>query len=160
MRIRFVYCIPDKQFKTNQTSGSSRQAFWNCWDLPFPSIKIETLDRDHVETNRDPQAYDFCIFLVKISQFVETSHHFYTENVLIMSRFFEKSWFASTNLDNLDSSWQSWRSWQLKNLNLKISISTVKTPRLSQITTEFSKCLHRNFCKKWNKGISMPFPKM
>jgi hypothetical protein len=40
-----------------------RQAFWNCLDflgrrdLLFASVKIERLDRDHVETNQDPQAY-------------------------------------------------------------------------------------------------------
>ncbi len=45
-----------------EISRSSRLTFcrcWdflNCWNLPFPSVKIETLDRDHVETNQDPQA--------------------------------------------------------------------------------------------------------
>jgi hypothetical protein len=34
---------------------------------------------------------DFCIFLVEISQFVETFHHFHTQNVSIMSRFLDKS---------------------------------------------------------------------
>jgi hypothetical protein len=45
-----------------ETSQSSRQAFRNCWDfldcqdLLFASVKIKSLDQDHVETNQDPQA--------------------------------------------------------------------------------------------------------
>jgi hypothetical protein len=44
-------------------SWSSRLTFWNCWDFLdrrdwlFFGVKIESLDRDHVETNRDPQGY-------------------------------------------------------------------------------------------------------
>ncbi len=42
-------------------SQSSRLTFWNCRDfldrrdLLFFGVEIESLDRDHVETNRDPQ---------------------------------------------------------------------------------------------------------
>ncbi len=46
-----------------ETSQLSRLWFWkcqdflNCRDRPFSSIKIESIDRDHVNTNRDSQAY-------------------------------------------------------------------------------------------------------
>ncbi len=40
----------------------SRPIFWkcrdflDCWDQSFSSVEIESLDRDHVETNQDPHA--------------------------------------------------------------------------------------------------------
>ena len=46
-----------------ETSQSSRQAFWSCQDFLdrqdklFDSVQIKSLDRDHLKTNRDPQAY-------------------------------------------------------------------------------------------------------
>ncbi len=46
-----------------EISWSSRLTFWNCRDFLgrrdwlFFGVEIESLDRDHVETNRDPQAY-------------------------------------------------------------------------------------------------------
>ncbi len=49
--------------KIIETSRLSRLRFWkcrdflDCWDQPFSIVKIESLDRDHVETNRDPHAY-------------------------------------------------------------------------------------------------------
>ncbi len=48
-------------------SRSSRLTFWKCWDflncrdLLFASVEIETLDRDHVDTNQGPLAYFFTI---------------------------------------------------------------------------------------------------
>ena len=45
-----------------EISRSSRLTFWNCRDFLgrrdrlFFGVEIESLDRDHVETNRDPQA--------------------------------------------------------------------------------------------------------
>ncbi len=45
-----------------EISRSSRLTFWNCrdfldcWDQPFSSVEIGSLNRDHVETNRDPLA--------------------------------------------------------------------------------------------------------
>ncbi len=53
-------------FKLSRFSWQSRGQFLNCQDcqdclnsrvISFWTVKIETLDRDHVETNRDPQAY-------------------------------------------------------------------------------------------------------
>ncbi len=46
-----------------ETSRLSRLRFWkcqdflDCWDQPFTSVEIKSLNRDHVETNWDPHAY-------------------------------------------------------------------------------------------------------
>ena len=43
------------------------QDFLDRRDLLFASVAIESLDRDHVETNRDPQAY-FLLFIPRAKQ--------------------------------------------------------------------------------------------
>jgi hypothetical protein len=53
----YPYCWDKISIETSQLL---RQAFWNCRDcldrlfLLFSSVEIESLDRGHVETNRDP----------------------------------------------------------------------------------------------------------
>jgi hypothetical protein len=94
--------------KSHSRNASRSGNFIISWK--FVSIWIEKLK-------------DFCIFLVKISQFIKTFHHFHTQNVLIMSRFLNKSRFVLTNLENLDVSRQSrqsqQKSWQDKVSNEK-----------------------------------------
>ncbi len=45
-------------------------------DLLLASVKIDSLDKDHVKTNRDPQAYVFHIFFTIFSFFQIFSHFF------------------------------------------------------------------------------------
>jgi hypothetical protein len=65
-----------------ETSWSSTQAFWNCrdflnrWDLLSASVKIESLDRDHVKTNWDPQALKLVKLLSLWVSTVETNQDF------------------------------------------------------------------------------------
>ena len=60
-----------------EISRSSRLTFWrcrdflNCRDSLFDNVEIESLDQDHVETNRDPQAY---ILLFRYSYAVQFCH--------------------------------------------------------------------------------------
>ncbi len=51
-----------ENFRSRRISRSrSRLTFWRCWDFLecrdslFDDVEIESLDRDHFETNRDPQ---------------------------------------------------------------------------------------------------------
>jgi hypothetical protein len=86
----------------------------------------------------DREVRGFLYFLVKISQSVETFHHFQTQKALTMSRFLDKSWQrldksrlhldkswksrrVSTNLDNLDASRQSWQK------SRRVKVSTEKS---------------------------------
>jgi hypothetical protein len=49
----------------SRISGQSRRPFSKCWDFldmsrqAFWNVDIESLDQDHVETNRDAPAYLF-----------------------------------------------------------------------------------------------------
>ncbi len=48
--------ISIKKSRLSRPTFCRCQDILDCWDLPFQSVEIETLNRDHVETNRDPQA--------------------------------------------------------------------------------------------------------
>jgi hypothetical protein len=55
---------------STEISQLSRRTFWPCQnfldsqDAPFDDVEIETLNRDMIETNRDPQAYIYVMLWI------------------------------------------------------------------------------------------------
>jgi hypothetical protein len=47
----------DRDFSIVETSFLKWSRFANSQDLLFASLKIESLNQDHIEANQDPQAY-------------------------------------------------------------------------------------------------------